>query len=250
MLHFFLFFIFINIVSILLLILLGGILPLFERKYLSLIQRRVGPKFIGYNGRLQFLADSIKILIKEIIEIKNINKLLHFLFPLLLVFLNVFFLLNIMFFNNTNQFNSFYSVIVIFIIELLNKIILTMIGLFSKNKYTTIASTRIINATIVTEIFVSLTFLIIYLNTNSLNINDLLNNTIFFKFFFNIIFFPFLFVFIILILNKAPFDIIEAETELIMGVTTEYSGFLSGSLILVEYLHLFTWSYIFIFFLI
>ena len=41
--------------------LIGGILPLIERKYLSLIQRRVGPKFVGYKGRLQFIADALKM---------------------------------------------------------------------------------------------------------------------------------------------------------------------------------------------
>ena len=41
-----------NIACLLVFILIGGLLPLLERKYLSLIQRRVGPKFVGFNGRL------------------------------------------------------------------------------------------------------------------------------------------------------------------------------------------------------
>lgn len=51
-----------NTVLILLIILIGGILPLYERKFLSLTQRRIGPKFVGYKGRLQFVADALKVL--------------------------------------------------------------------------------------------------------------------------------------------------------------------------------------------
>jgi NADH:ubiquinone oxidoreductase subunit H len=51
-----------NTVIVLFIVLIGGILPLFERKFLSLTQRRVGPKFVGYKGRLQFLADALKVL--------------------------------------------------------------------------------------------------------------------------------------------------------------------------------------------
>lgn len=43
---------FLNLISVILFVIIGGLLPLLERKYLSLIQRRVGPKFVGFNGRL------------------------------------------------------------------------------------------------------------------------------------------------------------------------------------------------------
>jgi NADH-quinone oxidoreductase subunit H len=58
--------------------LIGGILPLIERKYLSLIQRRIGPKFVGYKGRLQFIADALKMFLKGCIYPKNVNKLFFF----------------------------------------------------------------------------------------------------------------------------------------------------------------------------
>ena len=50
--YFIFFVIVINILTVVVFVLIGGLLPLFERKYLSLIQRRVGPKFVGFNGRL------------------------------------------------------------------------------------------------------------------------------------------------------------------------------------------------------
>jgi NADH-quinone oxidoreductase subunit H len=72
MLNYFLFLI-INIVFLLNLTLIAGIIPLIERKYLSLVQRRVGPNFIGYKGRLQFIADALKLFFKGIIIPFNTN---------------------------------------------------------------------------------------------------------------------------------------------------------------------------------
>ena len=84
-----------NIVIVLLFILIGGVIPLIERKYLSLIQRRVGPKFVGYNGRLQFLADALKLLFKEIIYLIHTNKVLLVIIPVILLNLNIIMVINI-----------------------------------------------------------------------------------------------------------------------------------------------------------
>lgn len=67
-----------------------------------------------------------------------------------------------------------------------------------------------------------------YLDTISVN-----------KLLFFVILVPSIFHFILILLKKVPFDVIEAETELIMGYSTEHSGFLSGALLLIEYLHMF-----------
>jgi NADH:ubiquinone oxidoreductase subunit H len=54
---------------------------LIERKVLSLVQRRVGPNYIGYKGRLQFIADAVKLLVKHITVIPKTNKFLFFIIP-------------------------------------------------------------------------------------------------------------------------------------------------------------------------
>jgi len=64
----------IHIIILINLTLIGGILPLIERKYLSLIQRRVGPKFLGYKGRLQFIADALKMFLKGVFLPTNSSK--------------------------------------------------------------------------------------------------------------------------------------------------------------------------------
>ena len=59
--------------------LIGGILPLIERKYLSLIQRRVGPKFLGYKGRLQFIADALKMFLKGAFLPKGVSRSFYYI---------------------------------------------------------------------------------------------------------------------------------------------------------------------------
>ena len=63
-----------NIIFILLITLVIAALTLIERKVLSLIQRRVGPFFVGYRGRLQYIADALKLFIKGIIIPNEANK--------------------------------------------------------------------------------------------------------------------------------------------------------------------------------
>ena len=63
-----------NIILVLDFILIGGILPFLERKKLAIIQRRVGPKYIGLNGRLQFIIDALKIFFKNCFFLIKVKK--------------------------------------------------------------------------------------------------------------------------------------------------------------------------------
>jgi NADH:ubiquinone oxidoreductase subunit H len=74
-----------NIILFLILTALIAIITLIERKILALIQRRVGPNYIGYKGRFQFIADALKLLLKHIFIITKINKFLFIIFPCLVL---------------------------------------------------------------------------------------------------------------------------------------------------------------------
>ena len=63
-----------NIVCMLLVTLIIASLTLIERKVLALVQRRVGPFFVGYRGRLQYIADALKLFIKGIVVPNEANK--------------------------------------------------------------------------------------------------------------------------------------------------------------------------------
>jgi NADH-quinone oxidoreductase subunit H len=56
-------------------------LTLIERKYLSLVQRRVGPKFVGHKGRLQYIADALKLFLKNAIIPNESNKFFFIFIP-------------------------------------------------------------------------------------------------------------------------------------------------------------------------
>jgi len=64
---------------------------LVERKVLSLVQRRVGPQYVGYKGRLQFIADAVKFLVKHILIVNNTNKFLFLIVPALVLIVSYLF---------------------------------------------------------------------------------------------------------------------------------------------------------------
>ncbi len=74
-----------NLILFLILTIIIAVITLIERKVLSLIQRRVGPNYIGYKGRLQFIADALKLLLKHIVVLTKLNKFLFLLFPCLVL---------------------------------------------------------------------------------------------------------------------------------------------------------------------
>lgn len=234
-----------NIVVTILFVLTGGVLPLWERKFLSLIQRRVGPKFVGYKGRLQFIADALKVFFKDYLLLFHTNKYFFFILPVFFLNLNLLFWVNIVFFGNCTYVQVEYNMLFLMFFSLLSNIFIFFTGIFSKNKYTILTSNRILNLLFINEIFVSSIFLLIFTYFNTFNFSRI--------FFFSInmltaqifIFMLPLILFLFLLdINKVPFDLVEAESELIMGYHIEYSGFLFGLFVLVEYLHLFFFVYI------
>ena len=74
-----------NIILFLILTIIIAVITLIERKVLSLLQRRVGPNYIGYKGRFQFIADALKLLLKHIYIINKLNKFLFLVFPALVL---------------------------------------------------------------------------------------------------------------------------------------------------------------------
>jgi len=236
----------INLVLLLFIVLIGGIWPLYERKFLALTQRRVGPKFIGYKGRLQFVADALKILVKEFLTLYKVNTFFFFILPVIYLNLSLVTFLNIYWFSITSFANIEYNLVFIVIVDILLHILLVQIGLTLKNKYTFISISRIINTMFTTELAVLLFFSIYLFILKTFSLSQLF----LFKSYITLLpgllsIVPVLILLFLLETSKTPFDIVEAETEIIMGYHTEYSGFLFGLFILAEYFHTLTSVYIF-----
>lgn len=240
----------INIAITLLFVLTGGILPLWERKFLSLIQRRVGPKFIGYKGRLQFIADALKVFFKDYLVLFYVNKYLFFFLPVFFLNLNLVFWANVVFFGNCVYVPIEYNILFLLFFSLVSNLFLFFVGIINKNKYTVLTSNRILNMLFLNEMFVSLVFAVVFLFINSFSFSRFFFiKSNLYSFFLFLIIIPFILYLFLLDVNKVPFDLVEAESELIMGYHIEYSGFLFGLFVLVEYLHLFFFIYIlFLFF--
>lgn len=75
----------INVIILINLTLVAGMLPLIERKYLALIQRRSGPSKVGYKGRLQFIADALKMFLKGCVVPSTVNGFYFLFFPSLVL---------------------------------------------------------------------------------------------------------------------------------------------------------------------
>lgn len=233
-----------NILFLIDFILIGGVLPLLERKYLALIQRRVGPKYVGYKGRLQFIADALKVFLKDYFYIFHVNKFFFYFLPILFFNVNLYLAINLVFGNNIFLFDIELNIIFILILSAISNFCIFLVGFFCRNKYTVLASTRVVNVFFVNELLLTIIICqyVFYAQSFSFsNFTDFKANypTVYLF----VLYVPVIFYIFLLDINRVPFDYIEAESELIMGYTNEYTGFLFGVFVLIEYLHIFFFSY-------
>ena len=233
-----------NIVIFLLLTLIIATITLMERKILSLVQRRVGPNYIGYKGRLQFIADAVKLLVKHILIINKINKFLFLVLPAAILVVCYLFWVNLVWSPNFSICEIEYNLLFMGVLSMFFSFLMFLVGWVTKNKYAILSSTRVLITTLNLEVF--LNFFMIYLLT------------IFESFsFFQIVSFqhtwtwsllillpilPILFIIFFMETGRIPFDLGEAESELIAGHTTEMGGFFFALFYLGEYFHLFCFS--------
>jgi len=226
-------------------ILIGGILPLIERKFLSLVQRRIGPYYVGYKGRFQFIADALKVFFKDFIYLNKLNHFYYLLWPFLYIYINILIFIFFYFDSSILVVDVEYYFIFIYLIIIFSNIILFLTGIFSKNKYSIISSVRVIVFIYTLDIMFTLLLIILICYGNSFNLYSL--RVYVGPFGVNFTFLPLLPLILLVFLidaNKAPYDLYEAESELVMGYSIEYSGFLFGLYVLTEYLHILYFAFL------
>lgn len=168
-----------------------------------------------------------------------------FALPVFYLNINLLFFINIYWFSNNSAISIEYNLVFFLIIDLLLHSFMVFVGFFLKNKYTIVASNRLFNVSFSFELFILLmdTLLIILLKSFSFQkILVLKGTSILCLLLFFLI--PFFVIYFLLETGKTPFDIVEAETEIIMGYHVEYSGFLFGLYVLSEYFHVLVGIYI------
>lgn len=222
---FLLLFIIANIISIIPLLLNVAFLTLAERKLMASIQRRRGPNIVGFCGLLQPLADGLKLILKEIVIPFRANKLLFYIAPLLMLSLTVtnWNFIPFSYFDTYHVFSL--SLILIFTLSSFNIYSIIISGWASNSRYPFIGALRTASQMISYEVSITMIFIIIALLSGSFMLQKIyyVQATVWFV----VPLFPIFWVFLISILaetNRAPFDIPEAEAEIVAGYNLEYSS--------------------------
>ena len=219
-----------------------------ERKILASIQRRVGPTTTGMWGILQPIADGIKLISKENCVPSNSNKIIWNISP----FASLWCSFVGWYIINTNYdiiiSNMNYGVLFTLIISSLNVYWIFLAGWFGKSQYGVLGALRAISQLLSYELALSLLILPIILFSTSLNYINIINNQLLTT---SLIFplLPCAFLYLICILaetNRIPFDLLEAEAELVAGYYTEFSGFWFASFFLSEYNNMLLMSSIYV----
>ncbi len=200
-------------------------LTLAERKIMSLFQRRKGPNLVGPLGILQPFADALKLMIKEIIIPLQANKKMFILAPIITLCFSLLGWVLIPLKENAVVADIDVSVLFTLLISALGVYGIVIAGWSSRSKYALLGAIRSAAQMISYEVSLGLIIIATVIVSGSLNYVEIVMNQ---EKFWNILScFPLLGMFYISAIaetNRPPFDLPEAEAELVAGYSTEYSG--------------------------
>ena len=207
-----------------------------ERKTMASMQRRLGPNIVGYYGLLQPFADALKLLIKEYISPTQANIILFFLGPFITLIFSLYGYAMIPFGPGIaiNDFNL--GLLYMLAVSSLATYGILLAGWSANSKYAFLGSLRSTAQLISYELILSSAILLVIMLTGSLNlsVNIEAQRAVWFII-------PLLPVFIIFFIgsvaetNRAPFDLAEAESELVSGFMTEHAAVIFVFFFLAEY---------------
>jgi NADH-quinone oxidoreductase subunit H len=211
-----------------------------ERKVSAHMQLRPGPMEVGFHGALQTIADALKLIGKELITPEDVDKLIYLLAPIVM-FLPVLVSFVVIPFSPTLIIRDLnVGLLLIFAFSTLSVLAILMAGWSSNNKYSLLGAIRSVAQNIAYEIPLLITVMSIILMAGSLKPTDIVAQQ---AFLWNIFLQPLAFLLFIICgtaeTNRAPFDIPEAESELVAGFHTEYSGMRFAIFFLAEYTDMF-----------
>ncbi len=215
----------------------------FERKFAGRMQSRVGPTLVGPAGLLQPLADALKLLQKEEIIPERADRLLFNLAPPLTVLFALGTAAVIPFSPQVIAADLDIGVLYILALSGLMVFPVWMAGWASNNKYALLGGMRSVAQGISYEIPLVLAALVPVVLSGSMSLSEIVRFQAEHGWFVywppgpGVLAFVLFFLAALAEANRIPFDIPEAESELIAGVTTEYTGMKFGLFYLAEYLH-------------
>lgn len=218
-----------------------------ERKLSAWMQNRVGPWRVGLWGWIQPIADLIKLWVKEYIQPKNVDFWLYIIAPFIgFISANLIWLI-IPFGDGLVATNMEIGIIFIAAVTGYDVIAIFMAGWGSNNKYSLLGAMRGAAQMISYEVTLVMSIIGVVMMAGSLRLSDIVlaqqERGLFGWFLFpQIVGFMVYLIASLAELNRAPFDLAEAEQELVSGHHTEYSGMRWAFFMLAEYIHLAGWS--------
>ncbi|HBA99737.1 MAG: NADH-quinone oxidoreductase subunit H [Bacteroidetes bacterium GWD2_45_23] len=215
-----------------------------ERKVAAFFQARLGPNRLGKYGVIQSLADMIKILIKEVIQINKADKLLFYAAPFFVIVASVLAFGALPFGMNLHALDFNIGVFYLLAVSSLGIIGILLAGWSSNNKYSMIGAMRSGAQFISYELSAGFSLMTIVVLSGSMQFSEIIEGQ---RYCWNLFngHLPAMIAFLIYLIsghaetNRGPFDLPEAESELTAGYHTEYSGLQFGFFYLSEYLNMF-----------
>ncbi|MCM1036884.1 MAG: NADH-quinone oxidoreductase subunit NuoH [Bacteroides sp.] len=217
---------------------------LYERKLCAYVQCRLGPNRVGPWGLLQSVADMFKILIKELIELRHIDKFLFALAPYLVIIASMMCFAVLPWGNGLQIIDFNIGIFFLLACSSIGVLGILLAGWSSNNKFTLIGALRSGAQMVSYELSIGLSVITMVVLAGSMSVGDIVaaQADAWFIFKGHI---AALIAFVIYMIagtaetNRGPFDLPEAESELTAGYHTEYSGIHFGFFYLAEYLNLF-----------
>jgi NADH-quinone oxidoreductase subunit H len=211
-----------------------------ERKVAAHMQLRPGPMEVGPHGAIQTVADAIKLMGKELITPAEVDKPIFWLAPIV-IFLPVLLSFLVIPFSSTWIIKDMnVGIVLILAFSTLSVLAILMAGWSSNNKYAVFGAIRSVAQNVAYEIPLLVTVMSIILMVGSFKLSDIVaaQSGVWF-----ILVQPLAFILFIICAtaetNRAPFDIPEAESELVAGFHTEYTGMRFALFFLAEYTNMF-----------
>ena len=207
-----------------------------DRRVWAFVQKRQGPNVVGPFGLLQSLADALKYMFKEIIIPSSSNKVIFILAPIVTMTLALISWAVIPFSATQVLADINVGILYLFAVSSLGVYGIIMGGWASNSKYPFLGAIRSAAQMVSYEVSIGVIIINVLLCVGSLNLNDIVIAQQ--KLWFIIPLFPMFVIFFISALaetNRPPFDLPEAEAELVSGYQTEYSGMMYAMFWLGEY---------------
>lgn len=218
-----------------------------ERKVAAFMEIRIGPNRVGPKGSLQIVADTVKLLFKEGLTPDASDKFLFNLAPFIVVITSMLVVAPIAYAKDFQLWDISIGVLYVSSISSMGVIGILMAGWSSSNKYSLIGAMRSGAQIVSYELSIGLSLISIVILSGSMSLSEIVqsqaNGWWIFKGHI-----PVIISFVIFIvastaeINRAPFDLTEAEQELTGGFHTEYSGMKFAMFLLSEYINLFVVS--------